>query len=158
MVSQQVGELACGEYSSDFLEAVEVELLEFFVAFFDLLCGFGLEFLEDFKKLAGIEGVEDVVGEFARGATRGLDNDEGNFGMDFSEGGEEIVADHVGHAGVGDDAVDSGEFAQCFDRFFTGIGRDDVEFGGLDDELAGRDSGGGFAIDDEEAGAKHGSL
>ncbi len=86
------------------------------------------------------------------------DDDDWNPGVELLDGGDEIVAGHVDHAGVGDDSVEGGELAHCLDGLVAAVGRDDVELGGLNDKLAGGDAGGGFAIDDEKAGPDHASI
>ena len=138
--------------ASGFLEAIEVEFFQFFIAFFDGAGGFGEEGFQKCKEAGGIEGVEGMGGEIAGGTGGGINNDAGEPWTDLLDGGEEMVAGHVDHAGVGDEAVEGGEFAQGFDGFLAGVGGDDVELGGFDDELAGGDTGGSFTVNDEEAG------
>jgi len=135
-----------------------VLLFEVLVALGDLSGGLGLEGFEEGKKLLGIEGVEVVVGADGGDAAWGVDDDYGDFGVDLFEFSDEVVAGHVGEASVGDDAVEGGVFAEGFDGLVAGVGGEDVEFGGFDDQLAGRNGRGAFAIDDEEAGANHDSI
>ena len=85
-------------------------------------------------------------------AAGGADNDDGDVGLDFLQGADELFAGHVGEAGVDDYAVEIGIPLECLDGFVGGVGGDDVEFCGFDDELAGGDAGGGFAVDNEVAG------
>ena len=100
-------------------------------------CGGWLEFLEQGQELPGFEGIEGVIGELAVGTAWSEDDDYGNPGGDFFEFGDEVVTGHVGHAGVGDDEVELRILLQGVDCFLAAVGGDDVEFCGLDDELAG---------------------
>lgn len=136
----------------------EVGLFQLFVASFDLPGGFRMQPLEQVEEFAGIECVDCVVGQRARVVRWCADDDHGNGGVDLLERSEELFAGHVGQACVGNDAVDGREFAQGLDGFFAAVSGDDVEFGGFDDELAGGDSGGGFAVYYEETGTKHAGL
>ena len=128
-----------------------------FVALLDLGGGFGLEFLEKRKEEPWIEGFEGVIGLFTEGVAGCADEDDGYFWLQVFKCCNERIGWHIFHAGVHNDTVQCGKFAQGFDGFFAAVGGDDVELGGLDDEFAGGDAGGGFAIDDEVTGADHGS-
>jgi len=86
------------------------------------------------------------------------DDDYGNFGIDFFEFGDEIATAHVANACVEDDAMHIGESLQGFDRFGGAVGGDDVEFGGLDDELARGNATGIFTVDDKKAGPDHAAI
>jgi hypothetical protein len=65
---------------------------------------------------------------------------------------------HVDHACICDDAIQGREFVKDSNRFLASVGGDHVEFGGLDNQLAGGDAGRAFTIDDEEARADHASI
>ena len=117
-----------------------------------------METLEQGEKFFGVEGLQSVVGGITAGVARRGDYDYGELRLEGFQGEDQFVAGHVGHAGVGDYAVDGGELAQDFDGLMAAVGGDDVEFGGFDDQLAGRDAGGGFAVNDEEAGTEHAYL
>ena len=138
------------------ISVVEVLFFQIFIALFDFGSGFGLEFFEEREKPPGIKGLEDVIGMFAGRVAWSADDDDGYFRLQLFERVYEVATGHVFHAGIGDDAIDAGELAQRFDGFFAAVSGDDVEFGGFDDELAGGDAGGGFAVDDEIAGTYHG--
>lgn len=75
--------------------------------------------------------------------------------MEFLESFDEVRARHVAHAGVKDDAVHVGKEMEDFDGFGAAVSGEDVDFCGLDDELAGGDGAGVFAIGDEIAGPDH---
>jgi len=139
------------------ISVLEVILFQVFVALLDFGGGFGLEFFEEREKPPGVEGLEDMVGMFASRMAWSADDDDRKFRLKLFERVYEVATGHVFHARIGDDAIESGELAEGFDGFFAAVGGDDVELGGFDDELAGGDAGGGFAIDDEVTRADHDS-
>jgi hypothetical protein len=88
-------------------------------------------------------------------SARGAYYDDGKLGIEFFDSGDEVAASHVADTSVEYDTVDLGKCGQSFDGLSCAVGGDNVEFGGLDDELAGGDAAGIFAIDDEKAGPDH---
>jgi hypothetical protein len=122
-------------------------------------CGFfGRDGLEKLEKLGGLEGVEVKVGAGAVGRAGGVDDDEWELGVDGVELFDEAFTRGVLDAGVDDDTVDQGEALEGLNGFFAAVGGDDVEFGGLNDELSRGDAAGVFAVDNEETGPGHVSI
>ena len=54
--------------------------------------------------------------------------------------------------------ADGRKSCEDFERLLTAIRCEDVEFGGFDHKLAGRDAAGELPVDNEEAGSDHGSI
>lgn len=60
----------------------------------------------------------------------------------------DFVAGHVVEATIEHDAADGRETSEEFERLLATVGGDDVELGGFDDKLAGRNTAGKLPIDD----------
>jgi len=68
---------------------------------------------------------------------------------------DQLRAAHVPDARIDNGAVDVRKALEGLNRLLPAIGRDDVEFSGLNDEFAGGDAAGVFAVDNEKAGPVH---
>lgn len=115
----------------------------------------GVESFEQLEEALWIEGFDAVVGSMASVFAH---RDDGEPGLQLFEFLDQLAAGDVGDGDVEDDAVNAREFFEGLDGFGSAVGSDDVELRGLDDELAGGDGAGVFAVDDEEAGPEHVGL
>ena len=111
-----------------------------------------MESLEQVEQGLRLEGLHVVVRALA---TVSAEGDDGELGLQLFEPPDELGAGYVGYGDIEDGAVDARELFERFDRLSTAVRRDYVELGGLDDELAGGDGTGVFAIHDEETGSQH---
>jgi len=126
-----------------------------FVAGFDVRGCFGVERSEKFEKLGGLEGFEIVACAWTVGRTGGVDDDERESGVDGAELFDELSAGCVFNAGIDNDTVDEREALEGFYGFLAAVSGDDIELGSLNDELAGGDAAGVFAVNNEETGPGH---
>jgi hypothetical protein len=118
----------------------------------------GEEFVEEFEEIGWVEGVDEVgrTGAVLRAGT--LHDDDGGVGNAGANSGDDLLAGDVVNGGVEHHTVDGGKTLEGFQGFGAAVGGDDVELCGLDNQFAGRDAGGVFAVDDEKTGANHNSM
>jgi len=96
-----------------------------------------------------------VVGLRAAGEARCRDNDDRNAWLNDLELSGYDVAGYVIETTIEDDTTDGGESGEDVEGFLAAVRREDVELGGFDHQLAGRDAAGKLPVDDEEAGSDH---
>ena len=112
---------------------LEVAFFKVFIVLFYLGGGGGVKAREKREEKLWIEGIENVIGPVALASAGCADHDYGDIRAHVFERIDEVGAWHVGHSGVGDDAIDRGKLLQGLDCFGAAVGGDDVEFCGLDD-------------------------
>ena len=105
-----------------------------------------------------VEGVELVRGAGAVDRAGALNHDDGNVRRALANGGDDGLAGDVVNHGIEHGTVDVWEMLKGLDGFFAAVGGDDIEFCGLDDQLARGDGAGVFAVDDEKTGPNHGAM
>ena len=118
----------------------------------------GKELMEELEQMRGVEGVDLVGGAGAIDRSGTLNHDDGNVRRALANGGDDCFAGDVVNHGVEDSTVDVREMLKGLDGFFAAVGGDDIEFCGLDDQLARGDGAGVFAVDDEKTGPNHGDI
>lgn len=114
----------------------------------------GMKLPQEFEEAGGVKEFEVVIG----GGTllvHGADHDDRQFRRELLDGKDDIVRLHIADDVVEDDSIDSGKAFDGLNGLFSGVRRDDVELGGLNDQLARGDVAGEFAVNDDEAGSGH---
>lgn len=111
--------------------------------------------MKELEEGGWVEGVDVVGGTRTGFRTRTLNDDDGALRSAGAKGGDNLFAWNVMDGGVENNAVDVGKTFEGFEGLRSAVSGNDVEFSGLDDELARGDGARVFAVDDEEAGADH---
>ena len=130
------------------VESREFFAAELFVAFFNFSRRLGFEAAEDFEKLCRVEGFEMMVGGGTTFEAWSGDYDDWNHRLKKFDFLGDFVAGDVVEAAVEDDATDGWKTGEDFESFLAAIGREDVELGGFDHKLAGRNTAGKLPVDD----------
>jgi hypothetical protein len=110
---------------------------ELLVALLDRGGFFWDEALKEGEEFGRLEAFKEVVGLWTLVGSRGADDNDGEFGVELFELGDEVAAGHVADASVEDDAVEAREGLEGIDSLERTVGGDDIELRGLDDEFAG---------------------
>jgi hypothetical protein len=131
---------------------------EFFVVLQDQRGLFWLKALQELEQLARIEGLEIVVGSRAEVMPECSNQDDRQARQFLPNMLHHGIAWHISNSGIEDYGVDCGKLVQRLEGFVAAVCGDDVELGGLDDKLPGRDAAGMLLVDDKKAGSDHGSV
>jgi hypothetical protein len=117
---------------------------------------FRLKLLEQPEQFGGVEGFQVVVRADAGVSTDPAHSNNDDVALDCLELLNDLAARQISDARIEDDTIYCRKLSECLDSFSAAVCGDDVEFGCLNDELAGGDTAGMFLVYDEKAGSDQG--